>query len=101
MFSFRNIGPVMRQARKQNKLTIKQVARMTGTNADTISDLENQQTNMKMLGLLDDLVKLYHIDYIPEQPDEDFVSVMGHKKLSPAARKKISKIISEDQKNGD
>lgn len=99
MFSFKEIGPIMRKARKQNKMTIKQVSELTGINADTISDLEHGKTNMKVFTLLDELVKIYHIRFIPEESDEKFISkVAGRKKLSSAARQKITQIILEDRK---
>lgn len=97
MFSFRTIGPFMRKKRKESGYTIKQIAAKTGMNADTISDLENQKTNMKILGLLDQMVKLYHIDEIPSDDEEyDLFSKAVLSRLSPGVREKIVKIIEED-----
>lgn len=99
MFSFKEIGPIMQKARKQNKMTIKQVSEKTGINTDTISDLENGKTNMKIFGLLDDLVKIYHIQFIPEKIEEKFISEIAEdKELSEKAKKKIHKIVVEDLK---
>lgn len=97
MFLFKEIGPIMRKARKKNKLTIKEVSEITGLNADTISDLENQKTNMKIFGLLDHLVHLYKLDQVSSK-DAPLFSFDIFAGLSEEAIADIMAIIERDHR---
>ena len=96
MFLFKDIGPIMKRARKKNKLTIRDVSEITGLNADTISDLENQRTNMKIFTLLDHLVHLYKLDRY-ENPEFALTTFQIFEGLSDEAIAEIVAVVKKDR----
>lgn len=96
MFLFKDIGPIMKRARKKNKLTIRDVSEITGLNADTISDLENQRTNMKIFTLLDHLVHLYKLDRY-ENPELALTTFQIFEDLSDEAIAEIVAVVKKDR----
>ncbi len=59
--------------------------------------LENGETNMKFLGMLDDMMKFYHMEVIPIGDHEHQPSLhVDLSQISPAHRKVVKKIIEDE-----
>lgn len=94
---FTELGPYFKAYREALGISANAVATNVHVNHETITMLENGETNMKFLGMLDDMMKFYHMEVIPIGDHEHQPSLrVDLSQISPAHRKVVKKIIEDE-----
>ena len=94
---FTELGPYFKAYREALGISAKAVATKVHVNHETITMLENGESNMKCLGMLDDMMKFYHMEVIPIGDPEHHPSVrVDLSQISPAHRKVVKQIIEDE-----
>ncbi len=94
---FTELGPYLKAYREALGISPNAVANTVHVNHETITMLEKCESNMKFLGMLDDIMKFYHIEMIPIGDTEHKPSLhVDLSDISPAHRKVVKKIIEDE-----
>lgn len=95
---FSELGPYFKEYREMTGLTPNAVSKMVHVDNETITKLENCDSNMKLFRMLDDLMKVYHMEIIPiSQSDKKAELTVNLDNLSPAHRRIFAKMIEDEQ----